>query len=102
MYSSLGYSCISHWLSDEQRQHIISGLFEPMLEVITEKYAHHFDTIHNHGIWSVAAAACCGAAIGQEKYIDLALNGLSNNGTSGFLAQLQNLSAPSGYYIEGP
>nr|CAA6825801.1 MAG: poly(beta-D-mannuronate) lyase (EC [uncultured Thiotrichaceae bacterium] len=102
MYTSLGYSCVSHWMSEDQQQHIISRLFEPMLEVITEKYAHHFDTIHNHGIWSVAGAAACGAAIGQEKYIDLALNGLAGDGEKGFLAQLHKLFAPSGYYIEGP
>jgi len=103
LYSSLGYSCIKHWLTEEQRQHIESQLFEPMLEVATVKYDFDFDRIHNHGVWAVAATATCGAAIGQEKYIDLALHGLAGDDIQGgFLAQLSNLFAPSGYYIEGP
>ena len=103
LYASLGYSCISHWLSDEKRQHIIERLFEPMLEVATVKYDFDFDRIHNHGVWAVAATAACGAAIGQKKYIDLAIHGLAGDDKQGgFLAQLSNLFAPSGYYIEGP
>ncbi|MEG3755974.1 heparinase II/III domain-containing protein [Psychromonas arctica] len=103
LYSSLGYSCIKHWLTEKQRQHIVEQLFEPMLEVATVKYNFDFDRIHNHGVWAVAATAACGAAIGQEKYIDLALHGLAGDDIQGgFLAQLSNLFAPSGYYIEGP
>ncbi|RBW43074.1 chondroitin lyase [Psychromonas sp. B3M02] len=103
LYSSLGYSCIKHWLTEAQRQHIVKQLFEPMLEVATVKYHFDFDRIHNHGVWAVAATAACGAAIGQEKYIDLALHGLAGDDIQGgFLAQLSNLFAPSGYYIEGP
>ena len=103
LYSSLGYSCIKHWLTKAQRQHIEEQLFEPMLEVATVKYNFDFDRIHNHGVWAVAATAACGAAIGQEKYIDLALHGLAGDDIQGgFLAQLSNLFAPSGYYIEGP
>ena len=67
LYASLGYSCISHYLSDAQRQHIVERLFEPMLEVATVKYHFDFDRIHNHGVWAVAGVAACGAAIGQEK-----------------------------------
>jgi len=103
LYASLGYSCISGWLSKTQRQYIIGQLFEPMLDVATVKYHFDFDRIHNHGIWAVAATAACGAAIGQQKYIDLALHGLAGDDIQGgFLAQLSNLFAPSGYYIEGP
>ena len=103
LYVSLGYSCISDSLSDAQRKHIVEQLFEPMLEVATVKYDFDFDRIHNHGVWAVAATAACGAAIGQEKYIDLALHGLAGDDIQGgFLAQLSNLFAPSGYYIEGP
>ena len=103
LYVGLGYSCISDWLSEEQRQHIIERLFEPMLEVATVKYDHDFDRIHNHGVWAVAGVAAIGAAIGQEKYIDLAIHGLAGDDEiGGFLAQISKLFAPSGYYIEGP
>ena len=103
LYVGLGYSCISAWLSEDQRQHIIEKLFEPMLEVATVKYDHDFDRIHNHGVWAVAGVAAIGAAIGQEKYVDLSIHGLlGDSETGGFLAQISKLFAPSGYYIEGP
>ncbi|MBC7005365.1 heparinase II/III family protein [Photobacterium sp. BZF1] len=103
MYASLGYSCISAWLSDSQRDHIVENLFKPMLTVATEKYDFDFDRIHNHGIWAVAAAGICGLAIGERKYVEMAVYGLNGDGkTGGFLAQLSELFSPSGYYIEGP
>ena len=103
MYASLGYSCISAWLSDSQRDHIVENLFKPMLAVATEKYDFDFDRIHNHGIWAVAAAGICGLAIGERKYVEMAVYGLNGDGkTGGFLAQLSELFSPSGYYIEGP
>ena len=103
MYASLGYSCISAWLSDSQRDHIVENLFKPMLHVATEKYDFDFDRIHNHGIWAVAAAGICGLAIGERKYLEMAVYGLKGDGKAGgFLAQLSELFSPSGYYIEGP
>jgi len=103
LYASLGYSCISHWLSAAQRQHITDRLFVPMLEMSTVQYDFDFDRIHNHGIWAVASVAICGAAIGQEKYIDMSIHGLAGDDQQGgFLAQISQLFAPSGYYIEGP
>lgn len=103
MYASLGYSCISAWLSDSQRGHIVENLFKPMLHVATETYDFDFDRIHNHGIWAVAAAGICGLAIGERKYLEMAVYGLEGDGkTGGFLAQLSGLFSPSGYYIEGP
>lgn len=103
LYVGAGYSCVSHWMSEPERAHISAGLFKPMLELATEKYAHDLDRIHNHGIWGVAGAAVMGAAIGEDKYVDLAIHGLAgDNEKGGFLAQLSKLFAPSGYYIEGP
>lgn len=103
LYASLGYSCISHWLTEEQRQHIVERLFVPMLDMSTVLYDFDFDRIHNHGIWAVASVAICGAAIGQEKYIDMSIHGLAGDDEEGgFLAQISKLFAPSGYYMEGP
>ncbi|NND00401.1 MAG: chondroitin lyase, partial [Gammaproteobacteria bacterium] len=103
LYASLGYSCISSWLSEEQRSHIIVNLFQPMLDMFTVKYDYDFDRIHNHGLWAVAAVGICGLAIGEDKYVDMSVNGLDGTAeTGGFLAQLNNLFAPSGYYMEGP
>ncbi|MGF1703570.1 heparinase II/III family protein [Photobacterium makurazakiensis] len=103
MYASLGYSCISDWLSETERRHIIDNLFKPMLEMSTVKYGHDFDRIHNHGIWAVAAVGICAIAIGERKYLDMSVFGLNGDGESrGFLAQISQLFSPSGYYIEGP
>lgn len=102
LYTSLAYSCVSQVMTPAQRTRIESQLFEPMLEMFTVKYAHDFDRIHNHGIWAVAAVGICGLAIGKREYLDMAVYGLARNDTGGFLAQISQLFAPSGYYMEGP
>ncbi|MDB1126037.1 heparinase II/III domain-containing protein [Vibrio algarum] len=102
MYTSLAYSCVASTLSEEQRQRFIDRIFDPMLEMFTVKYAHDFDRIHNHGIWAVAAVGICGLAVGRKEYLEKSVFGLDNDGTGGFLAQISQLFAPSGYYMEGP
>jgi len=102
LFSSLAFSCVASYMTDEQKERIISQVFEPMLEMFTVKYSYDFDRIHNHGIWAVAAVGICGLAIGQPKYLDMAVYGLKHNGTGGFLAQISELFSPSGYYMEGP
>ncbi|GAB1620910.1 hypothetical protein AAOGI_09600 [Agarivorans albus] len=103
LYSSLGYSCIKHWLNEEQVKHIESQLFQPMLDMFTDKYGFDFDRIHNHGLWAVAAVGICGLAIGKPEYVEMSVHGLKGDDvTGGFLAQISQLFAPSGYYMEGP
>lgn len=103
LYSSLGYSCIRHWLSAGQQQTIIDGLFQPMLDMFTDKYAFDFDRIHNHGLWAVAAVAMCGLAIDKPQYVEMSIHGLKGDDIEGgYLAQISKLFAPSGYYMEGP
>ncbi len=102
MFTSLAYSCVAHTMTEEEQEHIKTLLFEPMLNMFTVKYAHDFDRIHNHGIWAVAAVGICGLAIGKREYLDMSVYGLDNNNTGGFLAQISQLFAPSGYYMEGP
>ncbi|MFA0076988.1 heparinase II/III family protein [Vibrio artabrorum] len=102
MFSSLAYSCVASTLTQEQRDNIESRIFEPMLEMFTVKYAHDFDRIHNHGIWAVAAVGICGLALGKREYLEMSVYGIDRNDTGGFLAQVSQLFAPSGYYMEGP
>ena len=102
MFSSLAYSCVASTLTQEQRDNIESRIFEPMLEMFTVKYAHDFDRIHNHGIWAVAAVGICGLALGKREYLEMSVYGIDRNDTGGFLAQISQLFAPSGYYMEGP
>jgi hypothetical protein len=103
LFSSLGFSCVSHYMSEEQRQYIVDNLFDPMLEMFTVKYGHDFDRIHNHGLWAVAAVAICGLALDRPQYVDISVHGQEGDDvTGGFLAQVSQLFAPSGYYMEGP
>lgn len=102
MFTSIAYSCVAASMTEEERQNVIDRLFQPMLDMFVEKYGHDFDRIHNHGIWAVAAVGTCGLAINRPEYLEKSVFGLANNGTGGFLAQISQLFAPSGYYIEGP
>ncbi|ASJ76056.1 heparinase II/III domain-containing protein [Granulosicoccus antarcticus] len=100
---SIGYGCIKHSLTPERRSHIETQLLRPVVEMMTQHYAHHFGTIHNHGLWSVAAVGICGLVIGDDNYVAQAVDGLQGDRTSGgYLAEIGQLFAPSGYYIEGP
>ncbi len=100
---SLGYGCVKNTLSQAQRVHIEQQLLRPAVTMMTELYAHDFATIHNHGLWGAAAVGTAGVVMGDEAYLNLALDGLAGDRrTGGFLAQLSLLFAPSGYYIEGP
>lgn len=103
VYASLGYGCVRHTLDDAQRRHIEERLFHPMVEMFMVKYAHDFDRIHNHGLWAVAATGLCGIVLGEPRYVDVAVDGIAGDREQGgFLAQISQLFAPSGYYIEGP
>ncbi|WP_226569705.1 heparinase II/III domain-containing protein [Mangrovibacter yixingensis] len=102
MFSSLAYSCVASTMTETERTAVVEQLFEPMLQMFTVKYSHDFDRIHNHGIWAVAAVGICGLAINKREYLEMSVYGLDNNNTGGFLAQISQLFAPSGYYMEGP
>ncbi|MFM2587109.1 heparinase II/III family protein [Vibrio sp. TBV020] len=102
MFTSLAYSCVASVMTEEERTAVVERIFEPMLDMFTVKYAHDFDRIHNHGIWAVAAVGICGLAIGKPEYLEMSIYGQDRDDTGGFLAQISQLFAPSGYYMEGP
>ncbi|WP_063344000.1 heparinase II/III domain-containing protein [Vibrio jasicida] len=102
MFTSLAYSCVASVMTEEERTGVVERIFEPMLDMFTVKYAHDFDRIHNHGIWAVAAVGICGLAIGKPEYLEMSVYGQDRDDTGGFLAQISQLFAPSGYYMEGP
>ncbi|MDR9831488.1 heparinase II/III family protein [Vibrio sp. FNV 38] len=103
LYASCAYSCIFHTLSDEQKALIETDLFKQMIDLFVVTYGHDFDIVHNHGLWAVAAVGICGYAINDQESVDKALYGLKMDKVSGgFLAQLDQLFSPDGYYMEGP
>ncbi|MCT8986654.1 heparinase II/III domain-containing protein [Shewanella phaeophyticola] len=103
LYASCAYSCIYHTLDESQKRHIEDNLLKQMIEMFVVTYAHDFDIIHNHGLWAVAAVGICGYAINDQASVDKALYGLKLDKVSGgFLAQLDQLFSPDGYYMEEP
>ncbi len=100
---SIGYGCIKNTLSTKRQNHIETQLFRPVVEMMTQRYDYDFGTIHNHGLWGVAAVGTCGLVIGDDSYVAVAIDGLKGDRSSGgYLAEIEKLFAPSGYYIEGP
>ena len=103
LYASCAYSCVFNTMDAKTRAPIENDLFREMIKMFTVTYAHDFDIIHNHGLWAVAAVGICGYAIQDQASVDKALYGLKGDSKSGgFLAQLDQLFSPDGYYMEGP
>jgi hypothetical protein len=103
LYASCAYSCVYHTLDAETKRVLEDDLFKQMINMFVVTYAHDFDIVHNHGLWAVAAVGICGYAIDDQESVDKALYGLKLDKVSGgFLAQLDQLFSPDGYYMEGP
>ncbi|QFT11429.1 heparinase II/III family protein [Vibrio sp. THAF190c] len=103
LYASCAYSCVYHTISEDEKTLIENDLFKQMIELFVITYGHDFDIVHNHGLWAVAAVGICGYAINDQESVDKALYGLKLDKVSGgFLAQLDQLFSPDGYYMEGP
>ncbi len=96
-----GYDCIYDWLTSADRQKYEDNIFNPMVELFSVEYAEAFDQIHNHGMWASASVGMIGLAMGNDDYVNRAIFGTQNNGTGGFLAQVEHLFSPDGYYMEG-
>ncbi|MBT5270111.1 MAG: chondroitin lyase, partial [Candidatus Marinimicrobia bacterium] len=95
------FDCIYEWLDPADRKKYETNIFDPMVELFSVQYAEEFDRIHNHGMWSSASVGMIGLAMGNDEYVNRAIFGTKNNGTGGFLAQLEHLFSPDGYYMEG-
>ena len=95
------YDCIYEWLTPEDRAKYEANIFMPMVDLISVQYPEEFDRIHNHGMWSTAAVGMIGLVMENDELVNRALNGTTNDGTGGFLAQVEGLFSPDGYYMEG-
>ena len=95
------YDCIYDWLSPKDRAKYEKNIFMPMVTLISVDYPEEFDRIHNHGMWSTAAVGMIGLVMENDELVNRALHGTENNGTGGFLAQVEGLFSPDGYYMEG-
>ncbi len=102
VYTIQAYDCVYDYLSAANRKTIETDLFEPIVKELSEVNGEIFNKIHNHGTWSVAAVGMTGYVCGRKDWVEKALKGTALDGKAGFLAQLDQLFSPDGYYTEGP
>lgn len=102
VYTGMAYDLIRNTLSAAQRKIIEEGAFKPEVDFLTKDLRNWFNLIHNHGVWACAGVGIVGIAIDNKEYVDMALYGTNKDGKSGFIAQMDNLFSPDGFYTEGP
>jgi oligo-alginate lyase len=102
VYTGMAYDLIYSTLSAAERKTITGGAFKPEVDFITKDLEKWFNLIHNHGVWACAGVGIVGIATDNKEYVDMALYGTKKDGRSGFIAQMDGLFSPDGYYTEGP
>ncbi|KER80011.1 alginate lyase [Xanthomonas arboricola pv. celebensis] len=102
VYASQGYDAIRDTLSAQDRVTIDRDVFARMAHFLCDESADNFDKIHNHATWAVAAVGMTGYVLRDQALVDKALRGSRRDGKAGFLAQVDQLFSPDGYYAEGP
>jgi oligo-alginate lyase len=102
VYAGMAYDLVYNSLSAAEREKIEIGAFKPEVDYLTKDLKSWFDRLHNHSVWACAGVGIIGIASGNKDYVDIALKGTERNGKSGFIAQMDNLFSPDGYYTEGP
>lgn len=102
VYTGMAYDLIHNSLSAADKKIIEDGAFKPEVDFFTKDLQPWFDLIHNHGVWACAGVGIVGIATGNKDYVDMALYGTKKDGKSGFIAQMDGLFSPDGYYTEGP
>ncbi|MDR1974956.1 MAG: heparinase II/III family protein [Bacteroidales bacterium] len=96
------YDAVYDFCNTKERKIIEDGLFRNAVKFNTVDCKKVFDMIHNHGAWNVAGVMMTGFVLGDSTMISHALNGSNLDKNSGFLALVNKLYSPDGYYIEGP
>lgn len=102
VYTGMAYDLIYNTLSAAERTTITDGAFKPEVDFFTRDLKKWFNLVHNHGVWACAGVGIVGIATGNKEYVDMALYGTEKDGKGGFIAQMDNLFSPDGYYTEGP
>ena len=102
VYAGMAFDCIHDYLSVSERKQIADGAFKPLVEYFTKDQKNWFNLIHNHAVWACAGVGIVGIATDNEDYLKMALYGTEKNGKAGFIAQLNGLFSPDGFYHEGP
>ncbi|MGH6615403.1 alginate lyase family protein [Sphingomonas sp.] len=102
VYGVQGYDAIRDTLSPADRETIDANVFRKMAEFLSVGNAKTFNLIHNHATWAAAGVGMTGYVLHDPELVARALKGTDKSGKSGFLAQVDQLFSPDGYYTEGP
>lgn len=102
VYTIQGYAAIADTLAPQAKNKIETRLLRPVADFLSIDSQNTFRRIHNHATWSAAAVGMTGYAIGDQELVDRAILGLDGDRKTGFLAQMEQLFSPDGYYTEGP
>ena len=102
VYAGMAYDLVYNSLSVAERKKIEDGAFKPEVDFFIHDLKEWFDRLHNHSVWACAGVGIIGIASNNKEYIDIALHGTGKDGKTGFIAQMDNLFSPDGYYTEGP
>lgn len=102
VYTGIAFDCIYDYLTTEEKQKIKNGAYKPIVDYMTGDLKLWFNLIHNHAVWACAGVGIVGVATDNEDYVNMALYGADKDNRAGFLAHLNGLFSPDGYYNEGP
>jgi len=102
VYAGMAYDLVYNSLTPAERKTIELGAFKPEVDFFTHDLKDWFNLIHNHAVWATAGVGIIGIATNNQDYIDMALKGTAKDGKRGFIALMDNLFSPDGYYTEGP
>ena len=103
VYTGMAYDLIYNSLSPGERKAIEEGAFKPEVDHLIKGVGNNwFNWIHNHGVWACAGVGIVGIATNNKEYVEMALHGSNKDGKGGFMAQMDGLFSPDGYYTEGP
>lgn len=103
-FTANAYDCVYDHIPAAERERIETRLFRPMVEFMENGVPDNyraFNSMHNFGTWMAAGTGMIGYVMGDRDLVDKALKGSTKEGKTGFLAQLDALFSPDGYYDEG-
>ncbi|MFT3981352.1 MAG: heparinase II/III family protein [Ferruginibacter sp.] len=102
VYAGMAYDLTRNAFSAAERKTIEEGAFKPEVDFVTKDLEPWFNLIHNHAVWACAGVGIVGIATDNKDYVDMALYGSKKDGKTGFIALMDGLFSPDGYYTEGP
>ena len=102
MYAGLAYDLVNDQINSDDKKTIAEKTFAPIVNYFVVDQKQWFNLIHNHAVWATAGVGIVGIACDNDNYLQMALYGTEKDGKSGYIANLNGLFSPDGYYNEGP